>query len=212
MLCYCEEPAFVFTKIEKKGEYFIKSKIYKCERLKNESNKKQPCIFYNVFKINTFEYPKFIEIDKSEKTVIVENNYEKINYYIKLCEDFGLNENYMANIIHLLSLLNYQYIQGEKLSELKKRLTQSPDKKIVSKINKSKLILDIPSYLKTINTTKKRINKKNEKNEYKIIDLNEESSENESETSQETFELDINDNFSDEEYDDDQSNDGYFTD
>jgi len=160
MNCDCNERCFIFIHHLIEGDNLNKYKILKCDRLQKENSKKKPCNYYKKQLISSYPYT----IDKP----VIENNLttknidyrSKLNEYIHFCEKIEENENYYSNIVYLLNILNYKFVFNEKISDLKNRLSDLPDKVINNKSVLPIKFVDVPENLKP-NKTKQTRRKSN---------------------------------------------------
>jgi hypothetical protein len=197
MNCFCKEEVFSFT-YYKKNQICL---IEKCARLKKNPGKKKSCDFYK----ETILKDRKIEIISNKEEITRSNpniDYkEKIFNYIYLCENFGINENYCGNIVYNMSVCGYKYIPHEKLSDLKKRLNDFPDK---IKNNKSIFpitLVNIPENLKRKISKNNKIKKTKNIFDYSIISNENSDSEDSSseKMDEENYTFDIEDIVSEEE-------------
>ena len=212
MTCKCGENPFVYNFYKQDGIYEIK----KCNRLKIDGIKKSPCDYFEENLINK-RYITNSKVISKEEDLIIKKDYKKELYrFIHMYENFKPNENYMNNIIYLLFVCGYKYIHGETITELKKRLDNFPDKKINYDSIYPVTLIDIPKHLKpTKNNTKNKTKKSNKKLKFTYVILSDEESENESCSEdcsdREEYEINVDDNLSDEEVVDDNI-EGYLSD
>lgn len=175
MVCTCSDETFTFNLFKENGVY----KVEKCGRLKKETSKKKSCEFYKETLINERE---IISDNCIQETMYLSNNrdYRKeLNYYIDLCEKFGINETYAGNIVHLLNICGYRYIPQEKLSHLKKRLNGYPDKQEQMKQVFPIVLIDLPDNLKHTNIKIKNTKKRKIKKKFKYEIISEDDTESE---------------------------------
>ncbi len=214
MYCNCKENCFYFTSYEKEKDYICKYSINKCNRLKEDGIKKQPCDFYKKELISKIKDEHVEEIIETKEKLYKINYREQLNYYIDLCEKFGPNENYYGNIVHCIKILGYKYIPCEIFSNMKKRLKNQPDK-INIKFNKSEPIINVPEELQVIRTSKKHniriLNKSKVFEDFEIIEEEKYEDKNINDNEEEDGTFDIDDTESIEE-EDDVEYEGYFSD
>lgn len=196
MTCNCGEKTFSFNFYKADGIY----RIDKCARTNNDGKKKKRCDFYLETLLEKREI-KYTTVDKEQFIPPIKKDHKKeLLNYIHMCEKFGINENYSGNIVHLMNICGYRYIPCEKLSDLKKRLEfpkdkPMPDYKCIFPI----CLIELPDSLKP----KTKTNKKKKKNYCEIISDDETDSEDDySENSENDYQFDVEDNFSEEEIED----------
>lgn len=192
MYCHCKELPFCYFSLEKKENYICKYSVYKCNRLKSDGPKKKSCDFLKK-ELVTKKKDDYIETPVETVNIVYERNYRhELFNYIRLCEQFGPNENYYGNIVNRMSILGYKYIPFERLSMLKKRLEKPPtaNKLFIKKL--SNVLLTVPKELGVIKNNKK--NKKIiKKKTFEEVEIIETESDDEDEIDNEDNEFDIDD-------------------
>lgn len=210
MYCHCKELPFCYVSLEKKEDYICKYNVYKCNRLKSDGPKKKSCDFLKKDLV-TKKKDNYIEPPMEPVSIIYERNYrQELFNYIRMCEQFGPNENYYGNIVNRMSILGYKYIPFERLSMLKKRLEKPPNKNKLFIKKLSNVLLTVPEELRVIKNNKKnkKIIKKKTFEEVEIIET-ESDEEDEIDNEDNVFDVDDLDSVDDEN---DNDFEGYLSD
>ena len=209
MYCNCKESTFFWISSEKEKDYICNYSVYKCNRLKTDGLKKQPCDFYKKELVSKIK-DEYVEKNKETFKVHERNYREELYRYIDLCEKFGPNENYYGNIVNRMCILGYKYIPSESLSRLKKRLENPPGKDTVSLKTIPMVIVPIPKELEVVKVRlKKKIIKKKQFQIVNIIETASDDDEEENENEEDNgFDVDDLESLEDE---DDVEYEGYFS-
>ena len=210
MYCNCKESSAFCVSFEKEENYICRYYIYKCNRLKTDGVKKQPCDFYKkelISKVND----TYIEKCKETFEIHKRNYRQELYRYIDLCEKIGPNENYYGNIVNRMSILGYKYIPSENLSRLKKRLCNPPYKLSVNLKKLPMVVVPVPKELEVIKGKPIKNKKIIKKKTFQIVDIIETESDDEEENINEEDNLFDVDDLESVEDEDDIEYEGYFS-